>query len=92
MAEQSRMRRGGGIFVNVELILIGNLTLVDGSDNASLQNKSFIEKQKIYEKQSCRLTSSLAKKSKLVQLKHDLIGLFRHLIIRQYLQNGMKKR
>jgi hypothetical protein len=40
---------------------IGNLTLVDGSDNASLQNKSFNEKQKIYEKQSCRLTSSLAK-------------------------------
>lgn len=40
---------------------IGNLTLVDGSDNASLQNKSFAEKQKIYEKQSCRLTSSIAK-------------------------------
>jgi uncharacterized protein with ParB-like and HNH nuclease domain len=39
----------------------GNLTLVSDSDNASLQNKSFIDKQKIYAAQSCRLTSSIAK-------------------------------
>lgn len=40
---------------------IGNMTLVHSSDNSSLKNKNFIEKQKIYSSQSCRFTSSLAK-------------------------------
>lgn len=41
-------------------IRLGNLTLINPSDNSSLQNKSFSEKINVYINQPCRLTSSLA--------------------------------
>lgn len=40
---------------------IGNLTLVNNSDNSSLKDKPFNEKREVYLRQACRLTSSLVK-------------------------------
>jgi uncharacterized protein with ParB-like and HNH nuclease domain len=42
--------------------MLGNLTLVAGSDNSSLKNRPFNDKVPIYAASPCRLTSSLAQK------------------------------